>query len=183
MREAKYLQRMGIEVPESAKMVLLQEDKFKRYYNQLSHALKEYDRVMSAILPVAKPLLGPHLDDLEKKLAPGMYILTWTSMNIDGYLMHVHKSLGRLEELIGKMNDAIDNRIEANLKVVAKTSFTDLPDDQSFTVEEFQTTQARFIKQQTEELVVKNVEIERGVSCTLGYLRAQHLELPGGALR
>ena len=163
MREAKYLQRMGIEVPESAKMVLLQEDKFKRYYNQLSHALKEYDRVMSAILPVAKPLLGPHLDDLEKKLAPGMYILTWTSMNIDGYLMHVHKSLGRLEELIGKMNDAIDNRIEANLKVVAKTSFTDLPDDQSFTVEEFQTTQARFIKQQTEELVVKNVEIERGV--------------------
>ena len=63
-----------------------------------------------------------------------MYILTWTSMNIDGYLMHVHKSLGRLEELIGKMNDAIDNRIEANLKVVAKTSFTDLPDDQSFTV-------------------------------------------------
>ena len=86
MREAKYLQRMGIEVPESAKMVLLQEDKFKRYYNQLSHALKEYDRVMSAILPVAKPLLGPHLDDLEKKLAPGMYILTWTSMNIDGYL-------------------------------------------------------------------------------------------------
>ena len=84
------------------------------HYNQLSHALKEYDRVMSAIMPVAKPLLGPHLDDLEKKLAPGMYILTWTSMNIDGYLMHVHKSLGRLEELIGKMNDAIDNRIEAN---------------------------------------------------------------------
>jgi len=163
MREAKYLQRMGIEVPESAKMVLLQEEKFKRYYNQLSHALKEYDRVMSAIIPVAKPLLGPHLDDLEKKLAPGMYILTWTSMNIDGYLMHVHKSLGRLEELIGKMNDAIDNRIEANLKLVAKTKFVDLPDDQSFTVEEFQTTQARFIKQQTDELVVKNVEIERGV--------------------
>ena len=165
MREAKYLQRMGIEVPESAKMVLLQEEKFKRYYNQLSHALKEYDRVTSAIVPVAKPLLGPHLDDLEKKLAPGMYILTWTSMNIDGYLMHVHTSLsGLLEELIGKMNDAIDNRIEANLKLVAKTKFVDLPDDQSFTVEEFQTTQARFIKQQTDELVVKNVEIERGTT-------------------
>jgi dynein heavy chain len=29
MRETKYLQRMGIEVPESAKMVLLQEEKFK----------------------------------------------------------------------------------------------------------------------------------------------------------
>jgi dynein heavy chain len=77
MRETKYLQRMGVEVPESAKMVLLQEEKFKNYYNQLSYALKEYERVMSTILPIAKPLLGPHLDDLEKKIQPGMYILTW----------------------------------------------------------------------------------------------------------
>lgn len=84
MRETKYLQRMGIEVPESAKMVLLQEEKFKYYFNQLSYALREHERVMSSVLPVTKPLLGPHLDDLEKKIQPGMYILTWTSMNIDG---------------------------------------------------------------------------------------------------
>ena len=137
MREAKYLQRMGIEVPESAKMVLLQEEKFKRYYNQLSPR-KNYDRVTSAIMPVAKPCLG-RTSTISRRSWPGMYILTWTSMNIDGYLMHVHKSLGLLEELIGKMSDAIDNRIEANLKLVAKTKFVDLPDDQSFTVEEFQT--------------------------------------------
>ena len=31
MRETKYLQRLGVDVPESAKMVLLQEDKFKGY--------------------------------------------------------------------------------------------------------------------------------------------------------
>jgi dynein heavy chain len=24
--------------------------------------------------------------DMEQKLAPGMFVLTWTSMNIDGYL-------------------------------------------------------------------------------------------------
>lgn len=35
MRETKYLQRMGVEVPESAKMVLLQEEKFKLFYNEL----------------------------------------------------------------------------------------------------------------------------------------------------
>jgi dynein heavy chain len=52
---------------------------------------------MSTILPIAKPLLGPHLDDLEKKIQPGMYILTWTSMNIDGYLHRIHNGLARLE--------------------------------------------------------------------------------------
>ncbi len=40
MREAKYLQRMGCPVPEAARMVLLQEEKFKHYFNQLTYALQ-----------------------------------------------------------------------------------------------------------------------------------------------
>lgn len=37
VREAKYMQRFNITVPESAQMVLLQEEKFKFYHNQLTH--------------------------------------------------------------------------------------------------------------------------------------------------
>ena len=37
VREAKYMQRFNIAVPESAQMVLLQEEKFKFYHNQLTH--------------------------------------------------------------------------------------------------------------------------------------------------
>jgi hypothetical protein len=48
--------------------------------------VREYEEVMSRIQPVFKPLLKPHLADMEKKVAPGMFVLTWTSMNIDGYL-------------------------------------------------------------------------------------------------
>ena len=33
IREAKYPDRMGIEIPESAKIVLFQEEKLKSYYN------------------------------------------------------------------------------------------------------------------------------------------------------
>ena len=40
IRETKHLQRMGIEVPESARQVLNQEEKFKLYFNQLTYALK-----------------------------------------------------------------------------------------------------------------------------------------------
>lgn len=46
----------------------------------------EYESVMARVQPVFKPLLKPHLEDMEKKVAPGMFILTWASMNIDGYL-------------------------------------------------------------------------------------------------
>jgi dynein heavy chain, axonemal len=86
IRETKYLQRAGIEVPEPAKMVLLQEEKFKFYYNQLNHTVREYEAALAQLQPVVKPLLKPHLEDMERKVSPGMFILTWTSMNIDGYL-------------------------------------------------------------------------------------------------
>lgn len=36
-RESKYLQRMGVHVPEVACTLLLQEEKFKYYFAQLSH--------------------------------------------------------------------------------------------------------------------------------------------------
>lgn len=60
------------------------------YKNELEYALKEYERINSKIKPICKELLQPHLDDLELKLRPGMVTLTWTSMNIDSYLYHVH---------------------------------------------------------------------------------------------
>lgn len=84
------MQRIGVDVPESAKMVLLQEDKFKNYYHELKHALNEYDRVTSRILHVLAPVFAPHLKTLELKLRPGMVTLTWTSLNIDAYKMDMH---------------------------------------------------------------------------------------------
>ena len=110
------MDRVGIEIPESARIILLQEDKFKAYYYELLYVLKEYERIIGKVKPIMKTLLGPHIDDLELKLRPGMVTLTWTSMNIDSYLEHVHNGLKRLEQLIINVNDIIENRIEFNLK-------------------------------------------------------------------
>lgn len=138
IREAKCLSRIGIEIPESAKIVLLQEDKFKMYNNELQFVLREYDRIVNKIRPNTKSLLVPHLEDLEYKLRPGMVTLTWTSMNIDGYLHHVHQGLAKLEQLIININDIMENRIENNLKSLSKTVLVNLPQDaQTFTLDEF----------------------------------------------
>lgn len=39
MRETRYIQRLGLPIPDSALTVLLQEEKFTLYHNQLTHAL------------------------------------------------------------------------------------------------------------------------------------------------
>ena len=155
IREAKCLDRMGIEIPESAKIVLLQEDKFKSYYNDLSYALKEYARIVQMVIPVTAPLLKPHIADMEYRLRPGMITLTWTSMNIDAYKHHVFSGLKRLEELVMAINDVVENRIEKNLKIVSKTMLVDLPIDKSFTLEEFVRCQQEHIAKQAVLLQVR----------------------------
>eukprot|EP00762_Andalucia_godoyi_P000483 ANDGO_03248.mRNA.1 Dynein gamma chain len=176
IRETKWLLRLGVDVPESAKMVLLQEDKFKSYYNQLSYALKEYDRVTARIIPIVRPIISPHLEDLDKKIQPGMTILTWTSMNIDGYLHRVHSGLARFEELVIKMNDIIENRIEKNLKVISKTLLVDLPSDQTFSLDQFVALQERHIKSQSSQMNMKNMEVERAVDDLMETIKAFALE-------
>jgi len=133
-REAKILQRMGINVPERACMVLLQqEDKVKSYFNELVSAIEEYEGMLALVQPVCKPIIQPHLEDLDRKIQPGMMLLTWQSMNIDGYVHRLHT---RIEELIHKINDIMENHIEFNLGHISRAMTVNLPQNQSFTLDQ-----------------------------------------------
>ena len=176
IRESKCLDRMGIEVPEGARIVLLQEEKFKSYYNDLHYALHEYERVAELIIPVTNALLRPHINDMEYKLRPGMITLTWTSMNIDAYKHHVHTGLQRLEELVININDLIENRIEKNLKTVSKSLLVSLPADEAFTLEDFVTMQENYISHKAELLQGKNVQVENAVQDLIGLIKSYPLD-------
>lgn len=64
-----------------------------------------------------------------------MVTLTWTSMNIDGYLHHVHQGLSKFEQLIININDIMENRIENNLKTLSKVVLVELPEgNKTFTL-------------------------------------------------
>ena len=60
-----------MEIPESAKMILLQEQKFKTYNHELSFFLKEYRRVTQSVKPIATNLMRPHMENLEFKMRQG----------------------------------------------------------------------------------------------------------------
>lgn len=163
IRETKCLDRMSIEIPESAKIALFQEDKFKMFYNQLHWALTEYDRVVADVVPVTAMILRSHFNDMEYKLRPGMITLTWTSMNIDSYINHIHAGLQKLDALVSNINDIIENRIEKNLKVVSKTLLVDLPELSSIAVSDFVDMQQAHIATQSLLLKGKNTEVELAV--------------------
>ena len=178
IREAKCLERMGLDVPENAKIVLYQEQRFKTFSRQLQWALSEYDRIAAAVIPATSVILRPHFTDMEYKLRPGMVTLTWTSMNIDSFVTHVQSGLRRLDELVSNVNDVVENRIEKNLHVVSKCLLVDLPDNASFTVSDFVDMQRRHIAVKSSMLQEKNAEIEHAVDDLIEKISSYQFESP-----
>ena len=52
---------------------------------------QEHERVVALAPKVLLAVLKPHLEAVDAALAPGLGLLTWTSLNIDGYLHRVHQ--------------------------------------------------------------------------------------------
>jgi hypothetical protein len=63
-----------------------------------------------------------------------------------GRRQRIHGGLSRFEELVHKIADILDNRIEGNLKAISKTLLVELPSDQSFTLEQFVMLQEKTTK-------------------------------------
>eukprot|EP00002_Diphylleia_rotans_P028875 TRINITY_DN5840_c0_g1_i3.p1 TRINITY_DN5840_c0_g1~~TRINITY_DN5840_c0_g1_i3.p1 ORF type:complete len:4482 (-),score=987.95 TRINITY_DN5840_c0_g1_i3:157-13602(-) len=176
IRETKTLIRLGVEVPESARVVLLQEEKFKSYYDQLEYALNEYQRITSQVLPVCKSVLRPHLEDIDRKLVPGMMTLTWTSMNIDAFLHRIHTNLSRAEELISNINDILESRVERNLKRVSRLVLIDLEESKSYTLDEFVALQDAIIQKRVEVMVTRNIEVQTAIEDVINLITSYRMD-------
>jgi dynein heavy chain len=176
MREAKCLVKLDMSIPEGAKIVLLQEEKFKAYYNDLKYLLSEYERITDKIIPVTRKLLEPHIKTMELKLRPGMMTLTWTSMNIELYKANIQSGLQRLEDLITKINDLAENRIQKNIKQVSRAVLVMLPYDRCVALDEFVLMQETAVKSSTHLLMMKNQEVETAVGDLFGVLSTTQVD-------
>ena len=128
IREAKCMLRMNSTIPEAAKIILLQEEKFKKYYNELSFLVKEYKRVLSRISGTeTENYFKAHTKDLNIKLHPLRTTVNWSSMNIDSNLMSVFMCLNKLENAINSFFEVLENRVHRNMLSIRKLDLLCIP--------------------------------------------------------
>ena len=164
MKEAKCLRRLGHEIPESAKMVLMMEDKYKHHYNLLSYALSEYERVMNDVPDILRPLLKPHMEELQSVINPGLVTLTWTSMNIASYLARFHSEMLRFSDLVFKLKDIVSNRLVRNQNIIRGLPLVEMPEEgTTLPLDKFISMQAKFATEQTVVMAAKSIETMHAV--------------------
>ncbi len=89
IHEAKWLTRLGVQIPASAQEVLQQEARFKGYKDHLHLCIKDFDDVFDSIPEALKALFQGHVDRALQNFQPGLCTLAWNSMNIGLYLANV----------------------------------------------------------------------------------------------
>lgn len=81
-----------------------------------------------------------------------------------------------------QVNDILDNRVEKNVKIVSNSSLVVLPQDRSFSLDEFIHTEEAHVRQQTALMQSKNAEVESAVNDLLTLVTSYNLDPAAGAI-
>jgi dynein heavy chain len=77
IKEAKGMIRLGLDLPESARVILAKEGEYKKAYSSLANILSKKTRLIENVSPVLRKALAPQVEALEATLQPGLTSLTW----------------------------------------------------------------------------------------------------------
>ncbi|XP_072908128.1 dynein axonemal heavy chain 10 [Hemitrygon akajei] len=109
--ESKYMEQLGFQIPQLARNVALQEQKFLRYITGLWNMLNRYQKLMDSLNTAETNLLIDHILELQRVIRSGYRRLNWNSLGIIDYL-------GRCEQAIGKFESLV-NQIHKNVRDIA----------------------------------------------------------------
>ncbi|XP_013393403.1 dynein gamma chain, flagellar outer arm-like [Lingula anatina] len=165
IHEAKWLTRLGIEIPESAQSVLNQEDRFKSYKSHLELCLQEFHSVCNSIPESLKLLFKSHIEQVQLNFQPGLSTLAWNSMNIDAFLHQIHTATSKLKALVDGVNNIVDVKVQTTIdKVNGMFLFDyDLAFSKSWPPQEFIEVIVQSVKDKAREMYGHVSTIERGM--------------------
>ena len=111
---------LGLPIPETARMILLQQTKFKQYRDKLLYIVRLYDNAVAQVPLFLRPIIAPLLADVDKMIAPAHTSMTWLSLNIDPFLFSALQSLNQLNDLLTRINGDFLQRINAVVDAIGQ---------------------------------------------------------------
>ncbi|NXO06678.1 DYH10 protein, partial [Oriolus oriolus] len=124
--ETKYMEQLGLPVPEMARYVALQEDKYLRYTSKLKAMLDRYHKLMEMMNEAETKLLDDYVQELWRILKAGHKRLTWKSVGIGEFIVQCTQTIGKLEFLVQQIHN-ISEDISSKLRSIESTNLFKFP--------------------------------------------------------
>ncbi|NWU57206.1 DYH10 protein, partial [Dromas ardeola] len=103
--ETKYMEQLGLPVPEIARYVALQEDKYLRYTNGLKNMLDRYHKLMETMNEAETKLLDDHIEELWRVFKSGHRRLKWNSLGVGDFIVRCTRAIRKFESLVHQIHN------------------------------------------------------------------------------
>lgn len=140
IQETKYLDRLGgLQIPEIALNIALQEEKYLTYIEHLTAVVAAYRQAQASLKPADRQLLADRIAALYKVLVPGLSTLNWNSLGIPDFYQTCLKQIGEFDNVVKQIQKnalvirGVVREIAGSVLVkTAATASTELLDMQEF---------------------------------------------------
>ncbi|TYZ60954.1 hypothetical protein PybrP1_011234 [[Pythium] brassicae (nom. inval.)] len=103
LREVKYFQLLGLEIPEDALAIYKKAEVFRRQTGNLELIVDMYNAVHASLLAVERPLVKSYLERMDQALNKGVKALNWKSHGIDVFLKEAMADVSEANALLSQM--------------------------------------------------------------------------------
>ncbi|NXF47620.1 DYH10 protein, partial [Oceanites oceanicus] len=124
--ETKYMEQLGFPVPEVARYVALQEDKYLRYTNGLKNMLDRYHKLMGTLNEAETKLLDDHIQELWRVFKSGHRRLSWNSLGIGDFIVRCTQATRKFESLVHQIHSNSED-ISNKLLFIESTNLFKFP--------------------------------------------------------
>lgn len=98
IREAKFLDRIGKEIPHTIVNIALQEKDYMMHIDSLNKLLRSYNSALGDLRNVEKKLLFKDIKKLNQKMDKGLENHNWFSLSITEYIEECNKEIEQFKD-------------------------------------------------------------------------------------
>ncbi|XP_060520516.1 dynein axonemal heavy chain 8 isoform X2 [Cylas formicarius] len=162
IREAEYMYKLDLEVPDCGQVLVFCQEKLMRSYELLNALVERNDSIRHSIPTLFLPMMRVQLIKMEDAFMPGFSTITWTSTKIPEFCDEVSTVLDYVEMFLKEVRDMKEARIDEVLETLANTSLVYLPGE-PISPNAFVELNIKYSQEIVKEIQLKSSTVENSV--------------------
>ena len=120
-QEATVFKRLKFELPHNFDAYLAQEAHLKATRTEIQNLLVRHDAILYRINETFPDLFNSAKDQLSEAINPGLTMLSWSSLNIDRFIINLREKIAMIEDAVNKVDDIRTFSINKSLQEISET--------------------------------------------------------------
>lgn len=160
LREVRYFQLQGVEVPPGAAQVFKRGETLRTQTGNLELIAGLYNEVQRVLLPVERPLVEKKLENVDAALERGLTSINWNAPKVDEYIQELTAQVKDLDGIVQQLKGSVA-ATEKILSSWAKKPMFDRRDGRTYSVDEFAEANRTYLSARHAEVTEGAAEIAR----------------------